>query len=140
MTMTAPIAASESPVLAAAGTPSCRFCGAALTHTLVDLGMSPLCESFLAPDQLDAMEPFYPLHVRVCPSCLLVQLPAYVAREEIFREYAYFSAFSDSWVDHSRRYVEAITDRLGLDPTSQVIELASNDGYLLQYFVARHVP
>jgi SAM-dependent methyltransferase len=120
--------------------PACRFCGAALTHTLVDLGMSPLCESFLAADQLDAMEPFYPLHVRVCSSCLLVQLPAYVAPEAIFREYAYFSAYSDSWVEHSRRYVEAISARLGLGPASQVVELASNDGYLLQHFVARGVP
>ena len=106
MTMTAPIPAPDQPVLAAPATPRCRFCGTALTHTLVDLGMSPLCESFLAADELDAMEPFYPLHVRVCPSCLLVQLPAYVAPEEIFREYAYFSSYSDSWVEHGRRYVD----------------------------------
>jgi SAM-dependent methyltransferase len=126
--------------VATPATPRCRFCGAALTHTLVDLGMSPLCESFLAADQLDAMEPFYPLHVRVCPSCLLVQLPAYVAPEAIFREYAYFSAYSDSWVEHSRRYVEAISARLGLGPSSYVVELASNDGYLLQHFVAAGIP
>ncbi len=126
--------------LATAVAPRCRFCGTALTHTLVDLGMSPLCESFLAADELDAMEPFYPLHVRVCPACLLVQLPAYVAPEAIFREYAYFSAYSDSWVEHSRRYVEAISARFGLDARSQVVELASNDGYLLQHFVARGVP
>ncbi|MFI5261345.1 MAG: methyltransferase domain-containing protein [Candidatus Limnocylindrales bacterium] len=139
MTLTAAPAASD-PLPTAIPTPRCRFCGAALTHTLVDLGMSPLCESFLTADQLEAMEPFYPLHVRVCPACFLVQLPAYVAPEAIFREYAYFSAFSDSWVEHSRRYVEAISARLGLDATSQVVELASNDGYLLQHFVARGVP
>jgi SAM-dependent methyltransferase len=140
MTMTAPTPTPEPPVVATPATPRCRFCGAALTHTLVDLGMSPLCESFLAADQLDAMEPFYPLHVRVCPSCLLVQLPAYVAPEAIFREYAYFSAYSDSWVEHSRRYVEAISARLGLGPSSYVVELASNDGYLLQHFVAAGIP
>ncbi len=138
-TLAAPTTGALDPTPAPA-TPRCRFCGAALTHTLVDLGPSPLCESFLAADQLDAMEPFYPLHVRVCPACLLVQLPAYVAPEAIFREYAYFSAYSDSWVEHSRRYVEAISERLGLGPASYVVELASNDGYLLQHFVARGVP
>ena len=138
-TLAAPTTGALDPMPAPA-TPRCRFCGAALTHTLVDLGPSPLCESFLAADQLDAMEPFYPLHVRVCPACLLVQLPAYVAPEAIFREYAYFSAYSDSWVEHSRRYVEAISERLGLGPASYVVELASNDGYLLQHFVARGVP
>ena len=138
-TLAAPTTGALDPTPAPA-TPRCRFCGAALTHTLVDLGTSPLCESFLAADQLDAMEPFYPLHVRVCPACLLVQLPAYVAPEAIFREYAYFSAYSDSWVEHSRRYVEAISERLGLGPASYVVELASNDGYLLQHFVARGVP
>ncbi|HTS14913.1 MAG TPA: class I SAM-dependent methyltransferase [Candidatus Sulfotelmatobacter sp.] len=137
--MTASPATTLDPVATAAA-PACRFCGTALTHTLVDLGMSPLCESFLAADQLDQMEPFYPLHVRVCPSCLLVQLPAYVTPEAIFREYAYFSAFSDSWVEHGRRYVETISARLGLNAASQVVELASNDGYLLQHFVARGVP
>ena len=140
MTVTAPLPTPEQSVMAVAATPHCRFCGAALTHTLVDLGMSPLCESFLGADQLDTMEPFYPLHVRVCPSCLLVQLPAYVAPESIFREYAYFSAYSDSWVEHSRRYVEAISARLGLGPASHVVELASNDGYLLQHFVAAGIP
>src|SRR3954452_12262767 len=82
--------------------PSCRFCRAPLTTTFVDLGMSPLCESYVPAARLDAMEPFYPLHVRVCPRCLLVQLPEYVAPEEIFTEYAYFSAYSDSWVEHAR--------------------------------------
>ncbi|HXR26689.1 MAG TPA: class I SAM-dependent methyltransferase [Candidatus Baltobacteraceae bacterium] len=138
-TIAAPTSGALEPA-APTATPRCRFCGTALTHTLVDLGMSPLCESFLAADQLDAMEPFYPLHVRVCPACLLVQLPAYVAPEAIFREYAYFSAYSDSWVEHSRRYVETISARLGLGPSSHVVELASNDGYLLQHFVAAGIP
>ncbi|MGZ3586391.1 MAG: class I SAM-dependent methyltransferase [Candidatus Limnocylindrales bacterium] len=131
---TLPSAAIEAPL------PRCRFCATPLQVTFVDLGMSPLCERFLRADQLDEMEPFFPLHVRICSACLLVQLPAYVSREEIFREYAYFSAYSDSWVEHARRYVEAISERLALGPTSQVVELASNDGYLLQHFVARGVP
>jgi SAM-dependent methyltransferase len=120
--------------------PPCRFCGAPLEQSFVDLGMSPLCERFLRADQLDEVEPFFPLHVRICSTCLLVQLPAYVSPEEIFREYAYFSAYSESWVEHARRYVEAISARLDLGPGSQVVELASNDGYLLQHFVARGVP
>jgi SAM-dependent methyltransferase len=99
--------------------------------------MSPPCESFLRLDQLNGMEPFYPLHVRVCRACYLVQLEAYVNREEIFTEYAYFSSYSDSWVEHSRRYAELVIQRLWLDQTSFVVELASNDGYLLQHFVAR---
>ena len=124
----------------AASAPTCRLCGAALRHTFVDLGMSPLCESFLAADELDGMEPFYPLHVLVCGECLLVQLQAYVDASEIFREYAYFSSYSTSWVDHARTYAEQMTDRLGLDEESLVVELASNDGYLLQHFVARGIP
>jgi C-methyltransferase C-terminal domain/Putative zinc binding domain/Methyltransferase domain len=124
----------------AATTVACRFCGAPLTRTVVDLGMSPLCESFLRADQLDAMEPFYPLHVRVCESCHLVQLPEYVAPENIFTEYAYFSSYSDAFVSHARDYVEMITGRLGLSAESFVVELASNDGYLLQHFVERGIP
>ena len=118
----------------------CRFCAAPLSHTFVDLGPSPLCESYLTAAQLDQMEPFYPLHVRVCDRCLLVQLPAYVPAEEIFSEYAYFSSYSDSWVDHARRYAEAMIGRFGLGPGSLVVELASNDGYLLRHFVERGVP
>jgi C-methyltransferase C-terminal domain/Putative zinc binding domain/Methyltransferase domain len=121
-------------------TVSCRFCQTPLGRTVVDLGMSPLCESFLREDQLDAMEPFYPLHVRICENCNLVQLPEYVAPEEIFTEYAYFSSYSDSFVAHAREYVELITQRLGLDGRSFVVELASNDGYLLQHFVQRGIP
>ncbi|MDG4828838.1 class I SAM-dependent methyltransferase [Solwaraspora sp. WMMD1047] len=118
----------------------CRLCRGELTETFVDLGMSPLCESYLPADRLDAPETFYPLHVRICPDCLLVQLPAYVPGEEIFAEYAYFSSYSDSWVAHARRYATAIADTLGLGPTSLVTEVASNDGYLLRHFVERGVP
>jgi len=117
----------------------CRFCGTGLGRTVVDLGMSPLCESFLRADELDAMEPFYPLHVRVCESCHLVQLPEYVAPEDIFTEYAYFSSYSDAFVAHARDYVTMITQRLGLSGESFVVELASNDGYLLQHFVERGI-
>jgi hypothetical protein len=120
--------------------PSCRFCGARLEHTFVDLGMSPLCESFLRPDELDQMERFYPLHVRVCERCFLVQLPEYVSPDEIFTEYAYFSSYSDSWVEHARRYADTAIERLGLTEASLVVETASNDGYLLQHFIARGVP
>jgi SAM-dependent methyltransferase len=118
----------------------CRLCGAGLEHTLVDLGMSPLCESFLAPGQLDAMEPYYPLHVLVCDRCFLVQLKEYVGPEAIFREYAYFSSYSTSWVAHAKAYCEMIKARLGLARDSLVVELASNDGYLLQHFLPLRVP
>jgi hypothetical protein len=120
--------------------PSCRFCGDALRDTVVDLGMSPLCESYLRPEQLNAMEPFYPLHVYVCRTCWLVQLEQYVSAEHIFSEYAYFSSFADSWVQHARDYADKMIDRFGFGPQSQVIELASNDGYLLQWFVKAGVP
>lgn len=118
----------------------CRLCGTALTHTFVDLGMSPLCESYVSADHLDDAELFYPLHVRVCSSCLLVQLPAYVRGEDIFSDYAYFSSYSDSWVDHARQYANAMIDQLSLTSASLVTEVASNDGYLLQHFVAKAIP
>ncbi|MFS8497038.1 MAG: class I SAM-dependent methyltransferase [Micromonosporaceae bacterium] len=118
----------------------CRLCGRELTETFVDLGMSPLCETYLSADQLDQPETFYPLHVRICSSCLLVQLPAYVPGEQIFSDYAYFSSYSDSWVAHARRYAESMIERLRLGPDSLVTEVASNDGYLLQHFVAAGVP
>jgi SAM-dependent methyltransferase len=118
---------------------NCRFCGGSLAE-FVDLGMSPLCESYLAKDQLNSMEPFYPLAAYICRDCMLVQLQEYVAPEYIFSEYAYFSAYSDAWLDHARSYVEAMTERLGLGPASRVIELGSNDGYLLQFFVERGIP
>jgi SAM-dependent methyltransferase len=118
----------------------CRACGAELHDTVVDLGVSPLCESFLSRDALDRMEPFYPLHVWVCRECFLVQLSEYVPAEEIFREYAYFSSYSQTWLDHAREYVSKMTERASLSSASFVIELASNDGYLLQYFVERGIP
>jgi hypothetical protein len=122
------------------GASHCRFCEAPLELTMVDLGKSPLCESFLRADQLEQMEPFYPLHVRVCTHCWLAQLPSFVPPEEIFNEYAYFSAYSDSWVEHARTYVDMISERLALGGDSLVVELASNDGYLLQHFLPKGVP
>ncbi|HEX5656259.1 MAG TPA: class I SAM-dependent methyltransferase [Polyangiales bacterium] len=119
---------------------ACRFCGTSLHDTVVDLGMSPLCESYVSEERRDAMEPFYPLHVWVCRSCFLVQLFVDVTAEHIFEEYAYFSSFSSSWLKHAEDYVTSITERLGLGADSHVIELASNDGYLLQYFVKRGIP
>jgi C-methyltransferase C-terminal domain/Putative zinc binding domain/Methyltransferase domain len=116
------------------------LCGAKLSRTFVDLGMSPLCESYVPADKLDAAEKFYPLHVRICDSCLLVQLPAYVSGEDIFSSYAYFSSYSDSWVAHAKRYAEAMIARLNLSAVSLVTEVASNDGYLLQHFLAEKIP
>jgi SAM-dependent methyltransferase len=120
--------------------PICRSCGAKLIHTFVDLGMSPLANSYVTSAQLSRMEPFYPLHVRVCASCFLVQLPAVVSPQDLFSEYAYFSSYSDSWLEHAKAYTEAVTKRFGLNHRSWVVEIASNDGYLLQYFVARGIP
>jgi hypothetical protein len=111
-----------------------------LSHTFVDLGMSPLCESYVSSDQVDSMEVFYPLRVFVCDHCFLVQLPEHVSATDIFSEYAYFSSYSTSWLDHARRYTEQMIERFGLGTNSQVVELASNDGYLLQYFVSKGVP
>ena len=118
----------------------CRFCEAPLELTMVDLGKSPLCESFLPADRLESMEPFFPLHVRVCTQCWLAQLPSFVPPDEIFHEYAYFSAYSDSWVEHARAYVDMISARLELTSDSLVVELASNDGYLLQHFLPKGIP
>lgn len=135
-------ASSPSGIAAAASsqTPQCLFCAGPLTHTFVDLGMSPLCESYLTSEQLNQMEAFYPLHVRVCDQCFLVQLQQYVSPEHIFTEYAYFSSFSDTWLAHARDYVDMIAERLKLGKESMVIELASNDGYLLQNFVKKGIP
>ena len=119
--------------------PRCRLCWADLTHTFVDLGMSPPCESYLSADQLDQGETFYPLHVRVCSECLLVQLPAYIPAEDIFTDYAYFSSYSDSWVRHAEKFIDLAAARLGLDGESFIVEVASNDGYLLQHSVARGI-
>jgi SAM-dependent methyltransferase len=120
--------------------PTCRFCASTLAQTFVDLGMSPLCESYLTAEQLDGMEPFYPLHARVCGQCFLVQVEEYVRPDHIFNEYAYFSSYSDSWLRHASRYVDVIVNRLGLGPGSRVVEIGSNDGYLLQWFVAKDIP
>jgi SAM-dependent methyltransferase len=120
--------------------PRCRLCASNLRHSFVDLGMSPLCESFLKADELDAMEPYFPLHALVCDQCFLVQLREYVSPEHIFREYAYFSSYSTSWVAHAKAYCEMIAPRLGLGAESLAVELASNDGYLLQHFAPLGVP
>ncbi|MGA8212721.1 MAG: class I SAM-dependent methyltransferase [Candidatus Sulfotelmatobacter sp.] len=119
---------------------ACRFCSAPLRHTFVDLGMSPLCESYVSLEQLNAMEPFYPLHVFVCEKCFLVQLQQYVSAESIFSDYAYFSSYSDSWLRHASNYVDKMLERFSVGVDSYVVELASNDGYLLQYFVAKGIP
>ena len=120
--------------------PRCRLCNAPLITTFVDLGMSPLCESILTADQIEQMEPFFPLHVLVCGDCYLVQLREYVKPESIFTEYDYFSSYSVSWVEHARRYCEMIKAKLNLDKNSQVYEIASNDGYLLQHFLPLGIP
>jgi SAM-dependent methyltransferase len=121
-------------------TATCRFCGTPLETVFVDLGMSPLANSYVSPERANAMEPFYPLRALVCESCLLVQLEEFEAPEAIFSDYAYFSSYSTSWLEHSRRYVDQMTERWDLGTDSHVVELASNDGYLLQYFIERGVP
>lgn len=118
---------------ASTGTGSCRFCGNGLSHTFVDLGTSPLANSYLGRDQLLRMEPFYPLHAYVCGRCFLVQLLEFETSEHIFSHYAYYSSYSKSWLEHARAYTEMIVRRLELAPASRVVEIASNDGYLLQY-------
>ena len=119
----------------------CRFCAASLRHTFVDLGMSPPCQTHVEAHQLNHMEAFYPLRAWVCERCFLVQLQEYVSPTDIFGgEYAYFSSYSDSWLRHARAYTDLMVARFGIGSRSQVIELASNDGYLLQYFVAKGVP
>src|SRR6516162_4459150 len=118
----------------------CRFCGAVLAHTFVDLGLSPLCQTQIRPSDLNKMEPFYPLRVFVCDRCFLIQLDEYVAPDAIFSaEYPYFSSYSSSWVAHARHYAEHMQADYGIGPESFVVEIASNDGYLLQHFVQRAV-
>ena len=102
--------------------------------------MSPLANSYIEPDKLNHMERFYPLHTFVCGKCLLVQLQEFESPEDIFGDYAYFSSYSESWLEHARKYVELVSERFGLSGSSQVIEIASNDGYLLQYFVRKSIP
>src|SRR6266446_1167809 len=123
-----------------ANLPTCRFCGAGLRHTFVDLGMSPPCESILGPSQLNQMEAFYPLHAFVCDQCFLVQLQEYVTPEDIFTDYAYFSSYSDSWLAHAKTYTKLMIERFELNAKGQVVEVGSNDGYLLQYFVNAGIP
>jgi 2-polyprenyl-3-methyl-5-hydroxy-6-metoxy-1,4-benzoquinol methylase len=118
----------------------CRFCEATLTRSFVDLGMSPLSNAYLTGEQLSYMEPFYPLRAFVCDSCFLVQLEQYETPAHLFGDYAYFSSYAESWLAHARMYVDSMIDRFGLDSTSQVVEIASNDGYLLQYFQQKDVP
>jgi SAM-dependent methyltransferase len=120
--------------------PTCRFCAAPLTETFADLGMSPLSNSYLTPEQGSAMEPFYPLYAWVCSECKLVQLQEFETPDQIFSDYAYFSSYSSSWLAHAERYVAQMIDSYGIGADSQVVEIASNDGYLLQYFQQRGVP
>ncbi len=123
-----------------ASTKPCRFCGAGLRRTFVDLGMSPLCESYPSRADLNRGEKYYPLHVYVCEQCFLVQLEQYESAENIFSDYAYFSSYSDSWLKHAENYCNRMIARFGLSGQSFVVEVASNDGYLLQYFVECNVP
>ncbi len=118
----------------------CRFCGTHLEHVFVDLGMSPLCQTHIETHQLNQMEPFFPLRVFVCGQCHLVQLQEYVAPKDIFTEYAYFSSFSESWLEHCRKYCEMMISKFALNASSRVVEIASNDGYLLQFFAKAGVP
>ena len=118
----------------------CQSCGTALTQSLVDLGMSPLANSYVRPEHVDRPDPVYPLHARVCNECWLVQVDSVVPADEIFTDYAYFSSFSTTFLEHASRYVDAVSRRFGLGPDSQVVEIASNDGYLLQYFVEKGIP
>src|SRR5215472_5697520 len=120
--------------------PTCRFCAAVLQHTFVDLGATPLCESYVSAEHYTDAEPFYALRAYVCAACYLVQLEALVAPPAIFTEYAYFSSYSDSWMRHARHYVDDVVERFGLGTGSLVVEPGSNDGYLLQHFVARGIP
>ena len=119
---------------------SCRHCGASLHRTFCNLGVSPLANSYLTPEQLDKGETFLPLHAYVCESCFLVQLQQFETPDHIFSDYAYFSSYSDSWLAHARAYADHMVARFGFDGRSSIVEIASNDGYLLQYFAARGIP
>ena len=119
---------------------SCRSCNHELKQTFCDLGMSPLANSYLSPDQLDRPEVFYPLHAYVCSNCLLVQVAEFESAEHIFDDYLYFSSYSQSWLEHARKYVGSTIERFSMDASHQVVEVASNDGYLLQYFIQAGIP
>ena len=134
-TMTVPADAQQGTA-----TRRCRFCGTGLERTFVDLGLSPLCETYPAAADFHRGEVYYPLHVYVCDRCFLVQLEEYESAENIFSDYAYFSSFSDSWLKHCETYCHKMADRFGLNEESFVVEVASNDGYLLQYFVRQNIP
>jgi SAM-dependent methyltransferase len=118
----------------------CRFCGAVLTETFVDLGMSPPSNRYLNADQLRSMEPFFPLHAWICGECKLVQLEQFERPEQIFDEYVYLSSYSESWLKHAEAYVEMMVARFGFGSHSHILEIASNDGYLLQFFKMRNIP
>lgn len=130
----------SSEVQEKSGTARCRFCGTGLKQTFADLGLSPLCETYPAASDFHRGEVYYPLHVYVCDECFLVQLEEYESAENIFSDYAYFSSYSDSWLKHSETYCNKMKNRFGLSDRSFVVEVASNDGYLLQYFVHQGVP
>ncbi len=134
-TMTLP-----TSVQAQTTTQPCRFCGAELQQTFVDLGMSPLCETYISAADLKQGETYYPLHAYVCSRCFLVQLEEFESGEAIFSDYAYFSSYSDSWLRHCEKYCAQMIKRFGLNDKSFVVEVASNDGYLLQYFVQANIP
>ncbi len=119
---------------------NCRFCGEPVESTFADLGVQPLCESYLSADQLNKMEPSYPLHVYFCKKCFLVQLEESITPQEIYKKYAYFSSSSKGWLKHCESYADMITNKLRLNANSQVVEVASNDGYLLQFFAQRNIP
>ena len=131
---------TRSALARATDGPSCAFCGAPLQHTFADLGMSPLSNAYLEPKQLNSVEQFYPLHAYVCATCLLVQVEAFESADRIFSDYAYFSSYSDTWLAHARRFVDMAVGRFDLTANSFVVEVACNDGYLLQYFVAKRIP
>jgi len=131
---------SQQPMVNDSNEAVCRLCNSSLQHLMLDLGMSPLCQNRIYEWQLSHMEPFYPLRVFLCTECFLVQLQEFVAPSEIFSDYAYFSSYSESWVRHAENYVAMISEREKLGKDSKVVELASNDGYLLQHFVKREIP
>jgi 2-polyprenyl-3-methyl-5-hydroxy-6-metoxy-1,4-benzoquinol methylase len=118
----------------------CRFCKTGLNHTFLDLGMSPLSNAYLKPEQLNQAEKFYPLHAYVCKQCLLVQLEEFESPDRIFSDYAYFSSYAESWLRHAQAYTEQMLERFGFNTSSQIVEIASNDGYLLQFFHAKGIP
>src|SRR3989304_602786 len=118
----------------------CRFCHKPLQYLFLSLGSFPLSNSYLTREQLHEKEVFYPLEVYVCDSCFLVQLQEYETAENIFGDYAYFSSYSDTWLKHAKEYADDMIRLFGIDRNSFVVEIASNDGYLLQYFAGRGIP